>query len=293
MGRRSTGWYGPFIISVCAALAPAALAQPLVVTSRSGYNLVLCGPPGGVQQLQNNFNTGTNTDDLLDIYSLASPTWPASHAASHLGAAVTGDSLSLDQGGQAGRGAFGAYADAHANDSWSFTLAAPTCFSLSASIASTDTEPTPTLRCYAQITTSGGLFNLSDGSMATHIGASLSQAGTLSLQRSGTMQPGTYTVSMGGNASAANIPAYFATYVNSLTLLVDTAACGPTCDPIDFNGDGLFPDTDDIAHFIAVFGGAPCPTGTCGDIDFNNDGLFPDTDDIGALIRVFGGGPCV
>ncbi|HEX2838446.1 MAG TPA: S8 family serine peptidase [Phycisphaerales bacterium] len=66
----------------------------------------------------------------------------------------------------------------------------------------------------------------------------------------------------------------------------------PTCDSIDFNGDGLFPDTQDIADFIAVFGGAPCPTGTCGDIDFNNDGLFPDTSDISALISVFGGGPC-
>ena len=29
------------------------------------------------------------------------------------------------------------------------------------------------------------------------------------------------------------------------------------------------------------------------DIDFNSDGLFPDTDDIAALIRVFGGGACL
>ncbi|MFO0830717.1 MAG: C-type lectin domain-containing protein [Phycisphaerales bacterium] len=31
---------------------------------------------------------------------------------------------------------------------------------------------------------------------------------------------------------------------------------------------------------------------TCDDIDFNNDGIFPDTEDINAFIRVFGGGPC-
>ncbi|MFO0830536.1 MAG: proprotein convertase P-domain-containing protein [Phycisphaerales bacterium] len=73
----------------------------------------------------------------------------------------------------------------------------------------------------------------------------------------------------------------------------NTNPCGPQCDSIDFNGDTLFPDTQDITDFIAVFGGSPCPTGTCGDIDFNNDGLFPDTDDIGALIRVFGGGSCM
>ena len=66
----------------------------------------------------------------------------------------------------------------------------------------------------------------------------------------------------------------------------------PTCDSVDFNGDTLFPDTQDITDFLTVFGGGNCPTTACGDIDFNNDGLFPDTDDIAALIRVFGGGNC-
>ena len=65
------------------------------------------------------------------------------------------------------------------------------------------------------------------------------------------------------------------------------------CDSIDFNGDGLFPDTQDIDDFLLVFGGGACPTGTCGDIDYNNDGLFPDTLDIDALLSVFGGGPCL
>ncbi len=64
------------------------------------------------------------------------------------------------------------------------------------------------------------------------------------------------------------------------------------CDGIDYNGDGLFPDTQDIDDFITVFAGGTCSTGTCGDIDFNNDGLFPDTADIDALLRVFSGGPC-
>ncbi len=69
------------------------------------------------------------------------------------------------------------------------------------------------------------------------------------------------------------------------------AGCGG-CDGIDFNGDTLFPDTQDIADFLAVFAGAPCPTGACGDVDFNNDNLFPDTEDIAALLRVFAGGQC-
>ncbi len=66
-----------------------------------------------------------------------------------------------------------------------------------------------------------------------------------------------------------------------------------TCDSIDFNGDGLFPDTQDIDDFLSVFSGGPCSTGTCGDIDFNNDGLFPDTSDIDSLLSVFSGGACV
>ncbi|HEX2839508.1 MAG TPA: hypothetical protein VHN77_15430 [Phycisphaerales bacterium] len=67
----------------------------------------------------------------------------------------------------------------------------------------------------------------------------------------------------------------------------------PACDPIDFNGDGLFPDTADIDDYLSVFSGGPCSTGACGDIDFNNDGLFPDTADIDSLLSVFSGGPCL
>ncbi len=74
-------------------------------------------------------------------------------------------------------------------------------------------------------------------------------------------------------------------------------AFGSGCDPIDFNNDGLFPDTADIDDFLTVFSGGPCstapPVGSgCNDIDFNNDGLFPDTTDIDSLLSVFSGGAC-
>jgi hypothetical protein len=67
------------------------------------------------------------------------------------------------------------------------------------------------------------------------------------------------------------------------------------CSPIDFNGDGLFPDTADIDDFLTVFSGGTCSTGPggCGSVDFNNDGLFPDTADVDALLNVFSGGACV
>lgn len=74
------------------------------------------------------------------------------------------------------------------------------------------------------------------------------------------------------------------------------APCNSPCDRIDFNLDGLFPDTLDIDDFLSVFSGGPCSTAPfpgCGDIDFNNDGLFPDTLDIDSLLSAFSGGPCV
>lgn len=67
----------------------------------------------------------------------------------------------------------------------------------------------------------------------------------------------------------------------------------PPCDSVDFNNDGVFPDTQDLEDFRTVFGGGACPTGNCNDIDFNNDGLFPDTADIDAFVRVLAGGPCL
>ncbi|HEX2836870.1 MAG TPA: hypothetical protein VHN77_01955 [Phycisphaerales bacterium] len=80
--------------------------------------------------------------------------------------------------------------------------------------------------------------------------------------------------------------------MSSEVLTVITPPSG--CDSIDFNNDGLFPDTQDIADFLVVFAGGPCSNDpNCGDIDFNNDALFPDTQDIQSLISVFGGGACL
>lgn len=64
------------------------------------------------------------------------------------------------------------------------------------------------------------------------------------------------------------------------------------CSDIDFNNDGLFPDTADIDDFLTVFSGGACSTGTCDPIDFNGDNLFPDTLDIDNFLAVFSGGSC-
>jgi hypothetical protein len=74
----------------------------------------------------------------------------------------------------------------------------------------------------------------------------------------------------------------------------DECQTGNVCDSIDFNNDGLFPDTADIDDFLSVFSGGPCSNDpNCNDIDFNNDALFPDTGDIDSYLSVFSGGPCL
>lgn len=68
----------------------------------------------------------------------------------------------------------------------------------------------------------------------------------------------------------------------------------PKCDSVDFNRDGIYPDSEDLFNFLDVFGGAPCPSAFgCNDLDFNNDQIFPDIVDLEQFLFVFGGGSCV
>jgi hypothetical protein len=97
----------------------------------------------------------------------------------------------------------------------------------------------------------------------------------------------------GGGTGDPNYPAFY-TKENpvasvlpvepALDMVVDTRPL------IDFNGDGLFPDTADIDDLLTVFSGGACPTGTCGSIDVNGDALFPDTADIDYFLCIFSGG---
>ncbi len=73
-----------------------------------------------------------------------------------------------------------------------------------------------------------------------------------------------------------------------------TLTVSPNCDSIDFNNDGLYPDTADIDDMLSVFSGGSCSNApNCHDIDFNNDGLYPDTADIDQLLLAFSGGGCL
>jgi len=99
-------------------------------------------------------------------------------------------------------------------------------------------------------------------------------------------------VPAGVNGNATLDAAEYA--VVTLCEIAVPSACGQTCNDVDFNNDGLFPDTADIDDMLSVFSGGPCSTGgSCDPIDFNNDGLFPDTADIDSFLSVFSGGACL
>ncbi len=104
-------------------------------------------------------------------------------------------------------------------------------------------------------------------------------------------------VAPAGTVSARIVPIHLQESTAGGAVWWDDVAFGLSpsgCDSIDFNNDGLFPDTADIDDFLSVFSGGPCSNDpNCGDIDYNNDGLFPDTLDIDALLSVFSGGPCL
>jgi hypothetical protein len=75
---------------------------------------------------------------------------------------------------------------------------------------------------------------------------------------------------------------------NSVLMRVQLPGVG--CDTIDFNGDGIFPDNQDIVDFLEAFAGNACAT--CGDLDINNDAIFPDNGDIVKFVELFAGAPC-
>jgi hypothetical protein len=68
------------------------------------------------------------------------------------------------------------------------------------------------------------------------------------------------------------------------------------CQDIDFNNDGIFPDSCDLTDWLCVFAGGDCCCSGCPNgadsLDFNADGVFPDSDDLDAFLRVLAGGEC-
>jgi hypothetical protein len=99
--------------------------------------------------------------------------------------------------------------------------------------------------------------------------------------------PGAGSAFVGWNGTATGTGAY---------RILLTGVCFPggavVCDSVDFNGNGVFPEDQDIIDFFDVLAGAPCPTGTCNDVDFNNNQVFPEDQDIIDFLNTLAGADC-
>jgi hypothetical protein len=84
---------------------------------------------------------------------------------------------------------------------------------------------------------------------------------------------------------------FLAQFTNSTGVLRGAPVPMP-CGDIDFNNDRIGPDVQDIADFLTVYAGNPCPQLMCDPIDINRDGVYPDAADIDAFLSVFAGGGC-
>ncbi|HLP83759.1 MAG TPA: M12 family metallopeptidase [Phycisphaerales bacterium] len=69
-----------------------------------------------------------------------------------------------------------------------------------------------------------------------------------------------------------------------------TLTANGTCDDIDFNNNGVFPEDQDVIDFVSVLAGASCAA--CNDIDFNNNLVFPEDQDVIAFFNTLAGGAC-
>ncbi len=84
------------------------------------------------------------------------------------------------------------------------------------------------------------------------------------------------------------------TFSNTVTFA--TTTCTISCDTIDFNNNGVFPEDQDVVDFFDVLaGGNPASCDAvqgCNDIDFNNNGVFPEDQDVVDFFNVLAGGLC-
>jgi Immunoglobulin domain len=80
--------------------------------------------------------------------------------------------------------------------------------------------------------------------------------------------------------------------VTTRNIQVATSPCTLPCGPIDFNGNSVYPEDQDVIDFFNVLAGAACPTNNCYSIDFNGNNVFPEDQDVISFFRVLAGGNC-
>jgi hypothetical protein len=155
-----------------------------------------------------------------------------------------------------------------------FRVDAPTPYALTGNLALDDQDVT-------------GLLQLQGTTIL------LSRLNNGAVNRSGTLQPGTYRLRASCNVSESlSASGSFAENGSIIvTLTLQGQLQWPGCDGIDFNNNGVFPEDQDVIDFFSVLAGGDCAA--CADIDFNNNSVFPEDQDVIDFFTTLAGGDCV
>jgi hypothetical protein len=107
-------------------------------------------------------------------------------------------------------------------------------------------------------------------------------------------QPASGTVVIEGSSinTAGVVAAAFTDINNNQFMVVGRVTPPNLCDSIDFNGNGVFPENQDVIDFFSTLAGS-CPLNQGCDIDFNNNGVFPEDQDVIDFFQVLAGGSCL
>jgi hypothetical protein len=285
MGLSASTWIVG--LSVVDVLTSGARGQALVFTDRGGENLVYCGQVVGGPLIDHRFSTAAPTHDMVSVTDPGSSTYPPSSAFSQLDATPAQSGLLLEVQGNSMRGptpGSGANATADGRDAWSFALFSTACFRLSVSLEATSTEATVQLQAYNLLASGGGQIHPDGGQTTTALTHSISAPGSYSVEVTGTLSPGQYSLSLLGRSEGNTYP-FSGSFHNTASLYLVSCHCSG-----DFNNDGDVGTDADIEAFFACLAGNCCAT--CGRADFNGDGDIGTDADIESFFRVLAGGSC-
>ncbi|MFN6040263.1 MAG: hypothetical protein ACK46V_00010, partial [Phycisphaerae bacterium] len=75
------------------------------------------------------------------------------------------------------------------------------------------------------------------------------------------------------------------------SIILAPRALAQTCDSIDLNRNGVYPEDQDVIDFFNALAGAPCGD-VCNpcDLDVNNNNVFPEDQDVIDFFLLLAGG---
>lgn len=224
---------GVWAVAAAVGLVAGVAQAQLVYTSRTGQVTVYCGSPIGGPLMQHDFTTPAPTHDTVNV-SDSSPGRPATTATATLDAEGSPTGLSVSLHGASTRGnpaANGAYSTADSRDTWIFTVAQRTCFSLEVTLSTTSSEAVALAsNAFNLVASNGGAIEVAGGSTTTVLTHNLSAPGTWTQMYTGVLRPGTYNATIFGRSEGNSSP-FSGSYASSLRLTAVTVQAAGSVSP--------------------------------------------------------------